>query len=203
MCRSQWPTFASSKNDLRAARPAVGVASGCQHVWNSCCGVSGLPQVATQCNGGFRVQIPQPFTRRRSSSCQDPSCSALTWRKHVGEIRCLSLPDHQIARTQTHTVTARCYSVPVRNTGSSPVVPANFFNHFQAFDRDDFSFRFRWCYSTCLQFSLQVFDSPGILSPRVFCTRKATYVTIVWPCAWRILNPETTRDRYLRDTNRA
>jgi uncharacterized protein (DUF433 family) len=42
-----------------------------------------------------------------------------------------------------------------------------------------------------LQFSLQTFDSPGVLSPRVFCTRKATYVTIVRPCAWRILKPET------------
>jgi hypothetical protein len=28
-----------------------------------------------------------------------PLCAALTWRKHVGEIRCLSLPERQIART--------------------------------------------------------------------------------------------------------
>ena len=55
-----------------------------------------------------------------------------------------------------------------------------------------------------LQFSLQTFDSPGVLSPPVFSrTRKATYVTIVRPCAWRILKPETTRDRHLRNTNRA
>jgi hypothetical protein len=42
----------------RAATPAVGVASGCRTTWNSCCGVSELPEVAAQCNGGFRVQIP-------------------------------------------------------------------------------------------------------------------------------------------------
>jgi hypothetical protein len=42
----------------RAATPAVGVASGCQNERKSCCRVSGLPQVATQCNAGTRVQIP-------------------------------------------------------------------------------------------------------------------------------------------------
>jgi hypothetical protein len=42
-----------------AAMPAVHVACGCQIDSEPCCGISGLPHVATDCHAGSRVQIPE------------------------------------------------------------------------------------------------------------------------------------------------
>ena len=63
---------------------------------------------------------------KASATRPAPSCATLTWRKHAGEIGCLWLPDRRLARTWTQTLAPHCYSVPVRHSGSSPVVPATF-----------------------------------------------------------------------------
>ena len=59
-------------------------------------------------------------------------------------------------------------------------------------------------YSSCYSFPFKPLTRQMFLVARCFLAHtKGDVRAIVWRCAWRILKPETTRERYFRNTNRA